>query len=324
MYSGKIISVAFPDTYVRFSENFIQEKMFPLVGLGKNGRIKAGHALLLLIENTTGAIHYYDFGRYVTPPKHGRVRSVLTDIELEIPLKAVIRKDKIENIETILKWLADHPEKTHADGRLVASVCHKIDFNKAESYLKSMQKKGSLPYNAFGNIGSNCSRLVTDTLIKASDDEKITAPLIRNNKFTPSPLGNVKYGAHGGDVYVVDNGEFSLYEKSLLFEIIFNYFDTTKAVKQGPKNIIKREGLHYLDGVGAGAFFEISKLDINFLIKRFTENAVLDFKGIFKINKSDFDITQKYEFIYDSHCLFCHVKQGNEVFRFDVVEKLTS
>lgn len=121
---------------------------------------------------------------------------------------------------------------------------------------------------------------------------------------------------------MVDNGEFFLYEKSLLFEIIFNYFDTSKAIKEGPKNIIKREGLHYLGGVGAGAFFEISKLDTNYLIKRYTENAVLDFKGIFKVNKSGFDISKKHEFIYDSHCLYCNIKQGNEVFKFDVVETL--
>ena len=80
MYSGKLIAIAFPDTLVRYSENFIQEKIFPLVGLGKKGYIKAGHAALLLVENATGNIFYYDFGRYITPPKHGRVRNALTAV----------------------------------------------------------------------------------------------------------------------------------------------------------------------------------------------------------------------------------------------------
>lgn len=327
MYTGKIVAIAFPDTYVRYSENFVQEKIFPILGLGKKGYIKAGHALLLLIENKTGNIHYYDFGRYITPPKHGRVRSALTDVELEIPIKAKTDQDKIVNIKEILSWLTLYPEKTHGSGRLIASVCNEIDFNKAESFLKSIQSKGSIPYRAFGNEGSNCSRLVTDTIINASDCKKVVKPLKRNNKFTPSPLGNVKYAANGGSVYLAKEGTCVEYKKSLQLEIVFNYFDrnipkiTTTANLNNEKIEVK-QNLHYLGGIGASAFFEIAQLDKNYLIKRYDENLNLNFGGIFRVDKEGFNFNEKYQFIYDSNCLYCHIKQHNVIYRFNLIEKI--
>ncbi len=92
-YTGKIIVLAFPDTFVKMSTEFIC-KMLPLVGLGTREYIKAGHAALALIENETGKSRYFDFGRYVTPPGHGRVRGANTDAELIIPFEAEIDTDE--------------------------------------------------------------------------------------------------------------------------------------------------------------------------------------------------------------------------------------
>ena len=81
--------LAYPDTFVTMSDEWIC-KLLPLVGLGTRDYIKAGHAALILIENRTGVARYFDFGRYVTPKGHGRVRGANTDAELEIPFKAEI------------------------------------------------------------------------------------------------------------------------------------------------------------------------------------------------------------------------------------------
>ncbi len=319
MNTGKIIPIAFPDTFVKYSEVGFQKTIMSALGLGRNGYIKGGHALLLLVENSTGHIQYFDFGRYITPPAHGRVRSAVTDVELEIPLKAAINSSgEIENIKEILIWLESHPEKTHGEGRMVASVCSDVNYEKAHEFILNLQNQGSIPYKTFGNIGSNCSRLVTGALIHSVTNKKITSYLKRNSKFTPSPLGNVEKGANGSTIYNVFKGKVSLYDKSVLKENLTNYFDINTP-KPTSHKLPKRVGnKHLLEGIGSSAYFELSFNDNVYTISRYTEDLVKDFQGEFSIDKSGFDITQDYKFVYDSNCNYCHVKQHGVVYKFVV------
>ena len=97
-YTGKIIVLAYPDTFVTMSNEFIC-KLLPLVGIGTWEYMKAGHAALILIENETGSARYFDFGRYVTPEGLGRVRGVNTDVEVAIPFLADISEEnKLNNL----------------------------------------------------------------------------------------------------------------------------------------------------------------------------------------------------------------------------------
>ena len=101
-YTGKIIALAFPDVFVKGSTDLIC-KFLPFVGVGTKQYIKAGHAALLLIENKTGLIRYFDFGRYSTPSGYGRLRSIETDAELHIDFKAILAPDgTLENMKQIL------------------------------------------------------------------------------------------------------------------------------------------------------------------------------------------------------------------------------
>ena len=215
-YTGKIISLAFPDTFVRFSDEKNSTSILQFFGLGRNGVIKAGHAAFVLIENATGLAEYYDFGRYITPEGKGRVRSAETDVELEIPFKATFDSDrKLTNIDEFLLWLEKHPDKTHGSGRLVASVCDYIFYDKAKAFVLETQNKGSIPYSTFRKEGSNCSRIVTDTIINSTDKSRIRTPLLRNKMFTPSPLGNVDKGAMENKMYQVENGILIEYPNSV-------------------------------------------------------------------------------------------------------------
>lgn len=323
MNTGKIIPIAYPDTYVKYSTEYVQNKIFPFIGLGKKGYIKAGHALLLLINNATGYIHYFDFGRYVTPHKKGRVRSEKTDTELHIPLKAKISSSlALQNLDEILLWLEAHPEKTHGQGRMIASVCDEVDYNKALSYLENLQNEGSIPYLTFSSkIGSNCSRLVTDTLIHSSNNPRIVKKMKQNNCFTPSPLGNVKHSATNRQVYKVYNGNVSLYKKSILKENLTNYFD--RNIPNNTNNAIplKIGNAQLLKSVGASAYFEIkSTADLSiFTIIRYTETFEADFEGLFKIENQGFNIKEAYQFIFDCNCNHCHIKQKNTVYRLNQI-----
>lgn len=323
MNTGKIIPIAYPDTFVRYSTELVQNKVFPYLGLGKKGYIKGGHALLLLINNTTGYIQYFDFGRYVTPAKTGRVRSEKTDVELHIPIKAAISQSgELTNIQEILLWLESHPEKTHGEGRMIASVCNEVDYDKAIAYIEGLQSQGSIPYLTFSStVGSNCSRLVTDTLIHSVNNKDIIKKMHRMNRFTPSPLGNVKYGSNGGKMYKVYKGEISEYTNSVVKENLTNYFDPN--IPEGPQKELPERinNAQLLKSIGASAYFEIlsKKSENQFVIARYTSDFVKDFEGLFVINKQGLNIDKEYEFVFDCNCSYCHVNQGNTVYRLDAV-----
>ncbi len=327
-YNGKIISLAFPDTFVKHSDES-STKLLLALGLGKHNYIKAGHAAFVLIENETGLAEYYDFGRYITPQGYGRVRSAVTDVELEIPFKASITSDKkLANVEEFLLWLEAHPHKTHGTGRLVASVCDHIYYEKAKDFVLSVQAKGSVPYRAFGKEGSNCSRIVTDTILAGTDYSKIRKPLLRNKMFTPSPLGNVEKAAIRNPIYQVENGKLDVYPGSVFKENITNYFD--KNIPEIKNNhVVNPSGVmnnaHFLSGIGSSAYFVLNDHEKEnvYEIRRYTEYGEEDFRGFFEV-KGAFAISQEYAFVYDSNCKYCHVQQNGKRIRFELIERVIS
>ncbi|MBW1294258.1 DUF6695 family protein [Aquimarina litoralis] len=329
-YTGKIISLAFPDTFVQFSaEETKSTNVLQFFGFGKNGVIKAGHAAFVLIENETGNAEYYDFGRYITPHGKGRVRSAITDVELEIPFKATFCDDgKLANLDQFLIWLEAHPEKTHGTGRLVASVCDYINYEKAKSYVIEMQDRGSIPYSTFRKEGSNCSRIVTDTILNSTDKSQIRTPLLRNKLFTPSPLGNVEKGSMKNQIYQVENGVLIKYPNSVFKENLTNYFDKRISnVGYKEENIELPDFLKkadFLSGIGSSAYFTIKESSETslFEISRYTEHGEEDFRGVFKAN-SVFTLSKTYKFIYDSNCRYCHLEQEEKKIRFDLVKRLS-
>lgn len=327
MNTGKIIPIAFPDTFVRYSDEFVLNYIFPFLGLGRKKHIKAGHTLLLLIENKTGHIKYYDFGRYITPKGKGRVRSGNTDAELQIPVQAIIEDEKIVNLHEILIWLEAHPKKTHGQGRMIASVCDDIDYDKAYKFLSGLQNQGSVPYMTFGNTGSNCSRLVADTFIHSLNNEAKVKKLKKNSLFTPSPLGNIKIASTSQDIYHVLNGVVKPYTGNVLKENLTNYFDPKVPEHVSPKPVKLEERVgeaQLLSGVGSSAYFKIEQKGSLYEICRYDEDVEQDFKGYFMVNDNSFNINAPYRFVHDSNCEYCHIKQNEIIYRFDLTEEKQS
>ncbi len=318
--------MAYPDTFVRVSEEWVC-KVLPYFGIGTKEYLKAGHAALVLIENETGHAAYYDFGRYITPKGKGRVRSAVTDAELEIPFKARIDDlGQLLNLKDLLLWLEANPKKTHGDGRLVASVCDEVDHEAAKNYILSLQGRGSIPYGAFVKEGSNCSRFVTDTILASTNNKKIISALKKNKQFTPSTVGNVEKAA-SEVVYQVHDGDIRTYNSSALKENLTNYFH------KKPKTVVPAAGqtagkvpknAHYLEGIGSGAFFTLHDEHTSlgaYRIKRYAEDGVKDFEGVFKVSDFSFDSSLPFQFVYDSNCNYCHVEQLKKIFRFDLVKE---
>jgi len=321
-HDGKLIVLAYPDTFVKMSDELLC-KFLPLVGLGTRHYIKAGHAALVLISNATGLAEYYDFGRYVTPNGLGRVRSAVTDTELHIPIKAKLdSQGSLANANEFLLWLDANPDKTHGSGRLLASICDRIDYSKSRNYILALQERGSIPYGAFAKQGSNCSRFVAETLLAGTSDPKIIKRLNWNKKFTPSTVGNVEKAATESNIFEVHKGTVKPFSGSALKENLRNYFDK----KHGKS---KQNGLpakptataQCLSGIGSSAWFDLSANESNnntFVIKRFNELGTLDFQGVFKANDI-LRVDKPYKFVYDSHCAVCHIEQDQRLIRLEII-----
>ncbi|MBW2936649.1 hypothetical protein KXJ69_00935 [Aureisphaera sp. CAU 1614] len=321
--TGKIVVLAYPDTFVKMSDEWIC-KFLPLVGLGTKDYIKAGHAAQILINTENGEAYYYDFGRYITPNGFGRVRSAKTDAELEIPFAIEFdAHQKIVNLDQLLLWLEANPQKTHGEGRLLASVCEPIDFEKAKSYADSLQNMGSIPYGAFDKKGSNCARFVTETILAGTSEKRIQKALAFNKKFTPSGIGNVEK-AGLGKVFEVLNGIVKPFEGSAFKENLKNYFHKKKSTEAERATFFKvHENLQKLEGIGSSAYFEVldekTLPENHFRIKRYNELLQEDFDGVYY--SEDFDINKPFQFTYDSHCAFCHVLQDDKKMELKVVAK---
>jgi len=324
--TGKIIVLAHPDTFVKVTEEWIC-KFLPLVGLGTREYIKAGHAALVLIENETGNAFYYDFGRYVTPVGYGRVRGANTDAELEIPFKATFTdNNSLKNFKEFLLWLDANPEITHGEGRLLASVCDLVDYDKAKKHILNLQYRGSVLYGAFSKTESNCSRFVTDTLLAATKEKGIRKALKFNKLFTPSTVGNVEKAATKAVVFQVQEGVISEFNSSAFKENLKNYFHKNRPEKKEkdlPKLPINAQKL---EGAGSSAWFELlsEKLPLNhFRIKRYNELHVMDFDGIYEASEV-FDEKLPFRFTYDSHCEVCHILQSDKKIKFLKVASFAS
>jgi hypothetical protein len=261
--TGIILILAYPETIVKISSEWYLSYL-RYFGIGRKNYVRAGHAALVLIEKTTGILEYYDFGRYITPKHHGRVRSVETDHELEMPLIAEMDQGELKNLNDILKFLATNPKLTHGEGKMIASVCDVVDYKKAKSYILMMQERDFVPYAVFKGDASNCSRFVTDTLIEGVTDTRIRNRLLRSLRFTPSTLGNVVIGNSKQIVYEVsDQGEINKFSSTVRRENIKYFLDKLSVFKPDhignlhPKPV---DGLsshaQWLSGTGSGAWFE--------------------------------------------------------------------
>jgi hypothetical protein len=278
-----------------------------------------------LIKKNDSKINYFDFGRYITSYGNGRVRSEETDPEVYIPIKAKFKNTDLVNLQEILLWIEKHPEKTHGNGRLIASVNHKINYNLAQKFIHSLLNKKELPYGAFVKKGSNCARFVTDTLISSCSQKSIVLKLKSSYLLTPSPIGNTLKGKTINEVYKVENQVIKEYKnRSILKEYrttFFNRLDNNLnliGTELPDKEKFNLKNATWLSGIGSGAWFKIEyQIDTKFYkIVRFCYQGNKDFEAIFTVNKSCFNHLLEHEFLHPTNCKEILVKQNNKIYTF--------
>ncbi|MEM5564031.1 DUF6695 family protein [Psychroserpens sp. AS72] len=329
MNSGIIISLAYPDTIVKIpDERFLSYLRY--IGIGKKGYVRAGHAALVLIDKDTGVLEYYDFGRYVSPMSSGRVRSKQTDFELDFPLRAQIENNNIKNLDDILKFLATNSRLTHGEGKLVASVCKTVNYQKAKAYINTLQEQYFVKYAVFQKETSNCSRFVTETLIASVTDDRIRKKLIKSKWFTPSTVGNVLLSDTEKRAYCIsEKGDISKFKGSPKSENLRCFLDRLKSYEPNlignlhPKSLdMLSSNAQWLPGIGSGAWFELHNINhaTQYRYRRISPYGTIDVDGIYEISRSGFDTQQDYTFCHDSNCLFFKIEQHNVVYKFNYLK----
>lgn len=188
--SGTIIALAWPDTKV-VQEGKWYDVPMRWVGALKEGYYKAGHAAFLLINNESGDVQYFDFGRYHTPMKYGRVRSKLTDPDIDIKHKAIIDNGVIINIEELL-LNRYHTKACNGDGRLTASIVKNLDYDKAYNEVIRMQNREAIYYGPFEFRGTTCSRLVAKVVLKSTRDWLTQLLILVPYTISATPRSNTK------------------------------------------------------------------------------------------------------------------------------------
>ncbi len=187
---GTIIPLAWPDTPV-IKEGKWYDGIMAFLGFLKNDFYKAGHAAVVLVDHDEEEFRYFDFGRYQTPNKQGRVRDRHTDPDLILHSKPIIKQGEIQNMEELMRELSEL-KATHGEGRLIASTLVVPNIDQAFKKAKNMQNREAIIYGPFNIGGTNCSRFVAQTA-KASNIGFIKNLLIRiPYTITHTTITNVK------------------------------------------------------------------------------------------------------------------------------------
>lgn len=334
------IILTWPDATIRGDEKWMM--FFKKIGVVKNLNFKVGHTAIVLINHNTGSMHFYDFGRYITPRGYGRARSEQTDPQLKINIKAKIKEGKILNIEEILLHFEQMKPMMYGEGKLYFSIVHSINFQKAKAYGDKWVIQGTYPYGAVAKKNNNCSRFITRMLIKSSTKYHFWHYINFPETIKASPISNV--------VNTSPNRLISTYTPSEgIKQIKMNRFQSFFfLIKQLGDNVIKKRASllptdqiigemdytykpinipsnsHYLGGVGDGAWFHVEKItNKQLLIRRYTRFGILEYTVL---GESNIPIhkTENIKITYDSHFLFTHIIYENQKIKLTHTKNIDS
>lgn len=305
--AGFAIAIAWPETYCK-QPGYWYDRFTNLLGFSDNHYYKVGHAALVLINSETKKCHYFDFGRYITPFQHGRVRSEITEHGLKVNTLAQISKDgqRIENFNEILRELQLNHE-CHGEGALHASYSL-IEFEKAYQKVLQLQRRGPIQYGPFKYKGSNCSRFVNTSILSGEPQWKHAFRLKYFVPLTPTPLNNVN--ALPNKVVIPK----LLKTKAFCPAPISDKRKLKLTLEEPPKKNNIPDNAIWLSGEGSGSWFVVNQHLKNYQISRYGPEGDLECKGLFKIaGYSHFDLKLPFKIDYLSHCERVIINQSNNL-----------
>ena len=321
--------IAWPDVTARGDEKWMA--VLKSLGVVKNLNFKVGHAAIILIQRTTGALAYYDFGRYITPRGYGRARSASSDPRLSLHTRAQFTATgSLSNIPTITAELHEKEYATHGGGRMYFSIATGISYKKAVAFANQLVNQGPVKYGAIANGNNSCSRFVAQTLLAGMPS---THPAARHLLFPesgkPSPMSNVINAIPNRTIHCWQHGKISTQVisrwQSLRFQanLLLHNLSASKArllpCDQTPGNIAEPTRPHHLPpdaqwlgGIGEGAWFVLEKnSDTNtYQVIKYASQGTEEYR----INCSSaqtINLFLPYQFTYHFHHQWYVIRQGN-------------
>ena len=76
----------------------------------------------------------------------------------------------------------------------------------------------------------------------------------------------------------------------------------------------------WLGGIGSGSWFYIAKKESNYQITRYSPKGIVECRGLFSVDDVNFNLNEKYQFTYLSHCSSCTIIQKEKQFKFSLNE----
>lgn len=303
------------------------------LGIIKQGLVPGGHAAMAIIHKESGEIEYADLGRYTAPRGKARLRTKTTDPDVRIEIKGEFDEaGNLINKEAILHYFDTNRDIVQSIGAMYASFCSAINYEQVMTYIKYMERRGSVEYNAFGKENTNCARFVRSALLEGAVDKKIYRKLKYTPEPTPCPLGSVIYGANPSEYYRIWRGDLRVETRSLP-KLMFNYFFTNSPNEHNikfksangafdaPEPLADYPNAQWLGGLTKGAWFEVEKPthlnDKEYRFQKVSANNKKVFDYIFKVTDDSFDINKPFEVTYDCTALFCTLLQDGKKYIFE-------
>lgn len=274
-HTGFSIALAWPQTYCKQPGSWY-DPVTRLLGINRNHYYRAGHAALVLVDIQNTICHYFDFGRYHTPFKHGRVRSAETDHDLKMYTVPEISSDKktIVNFHEILNELQNNPA-CHGEGTLYASYIG-INFEASMNRALGLQNESPIPYGPFVRGGSNCSRFVNTAILSGKPDRYSRLRLMYFQPFTPTPLNNVNALSNLRKVPVSRNtAPFTPIRPLKRTEL-------ESTLPPPARHHAIPEHAQWLSGEGAGSWFSLEIEGVFLNLTRYSPQGMVECRGYFE------------------------------------------
>lgn len=152
--NGMAVIVAFPEKNIPLpTDPTIWNKLAHFFDFDRDGSWRVGHAGILLINKENGRVEYVDFGRYDNrrdlpekrPENFGVVRAPSVVPELDLEVKAQLDHGYLENLDSLLVYLAAK-EEFEDYGRIEAAVYDDLNFPRMKAFIDDLKQKGYIKY----------------------------------------------------------------------------------------------------------------------------------------------------------------------------------
>jgi len=329
-YRDFALVMAWPDQTARGDEKWMA--LLKRLGVVKNLNFKVGHAAIVLVNSQTGALAYFDFGRYVTPRGYGRARSAESDPRLALSIRAVFDENgSIANLPAILSELHEMEYATHGGGRLFFSIATGISYTASTRFAQRIVNQGPVKYGAIANGNNSCSRFVAQVLLAGLT---ATHPARRRisipESIKPSPMSNVVNASPNWMVYcyhddLLESRRMTRW-RSLCFQVdlLLHNLSAAKArelpcdrkpgsLSEPQKPTHVPQYAHWLGGIGEGAWYTLEQNVENELlvVVRYAHDGAEEYRvNCLATHQVDFSVP--YQFTYQCHYQRHVVVQGDK------------